>query len=418
MTTRLRFLLLCCSALLWGIPHEVGAFALGELKWHSKLGQPLQALAPLVLDPGEEIVSVGLGGNSDFLTLNLPRKPVVNQITAQLTEQDGGVFVALRSVQPVREADFYLVLRIASNYHTYFPFLRIRPPAGAVAAPAATSKGVVVEAVVPESGREEAMAVPKQGKESQERMHGPVRAKEGLRDVARRYAKRTPFSLQQVEVAIWRRNAQHFTRNNMNGLKAGVKLTIPGPEEIAKISKKEAKELRISHAAEWKKGGKERQTAAVPVPAPVPEKVIDKTAEKLPEKGAALLPTANAAAGTVKLPVARVEEPQGAPRPEKRDGPAGDTVPVVAEGQAAGADKEQVKVESGTLKAILVQLQTITRVLENHHERQEQLEKRVTVLEKNQEHREQLEKRVTALERAVKEWNFITKEHRASGADK
>jgi FimV-like protein len=394
----------------------VGAFAVGELKWHSQLGQPLQALAPLALDPGEEIVSVGLGGNSDFLTLNLPRKPVVNQISARLAEQDGGVFVALHSAQPIREADFYLVLRIASNYHTYFPFLRVRPPAGEAATPAA-SKGVPVATALPEGGDALSAAV-KQGKESQEKLYGPVRAKEGLRDVARRFVKRTPFSVQQVEVAIWRRNPQHFTRNNMNGLKAGAKLTIPGHDEIAKISKKEAKELRISQAAEWKKPGKERQTVTAPPPAPQPDKAADKAVGKVPEKAVSVAPE-----DKVTLPAAQGEAvPAASPRVVAKESPPGKEVAVLAHEQAAPAgkegDHEQVKVESGTLKAILVQLQTITRVLENHHERQEQLEKRVTVLEKNQEQREQLEKRVTALERAVKEWNYITKEHRAAGSGK
>ncbi|MBF0184224.1 MAG: hypothetical protein HQM06_07535 [Magnetococcales bacterium] len=404
MATRLRILFFWgCCALLLAIPQQAVAFALGELQIQSRLGQPLQAVAPIALDPGEEIVAVNMGGNSDYLTLNLPRKAVVNQISAELSEQGGRLLVSLRSSAPIREADFYLVLRLSSNHHTYFPFLRVRPGAAENQAAVTPAKGAQVPPPKQNERSEESSKAA--SKEGQEKTYGPVRAKEGLRDVARRFAKGTPFTVQQVEVAIWRRNGQHFTRNNMNGLKAGVKLLIPSHEEIARISKKEAKEIRISQAAEWKKTAKERAASSASPPVAVAPQQPSS-----PEK--------------VNLPVVQAEtaDKPAAPRPAAKEPVASKETakPTVASaepktepGKESGS--EQIKVESGTLKAILVQLQTITRVLENHHERQEQLEKRVTVLEKNQEHREQLEKRVTALERAVKEWNYITKEHRAAG---
>ncbi|WP_193771324.1 FimV family protein, partial [Candidatus Magnetaquicoccus inordinatus] len=377
MATRLHFLLFCCSALLLLVfPHDVAAFALGELKLQSKWGQPLQGVASLTLDPGEEIVSVDMGSNSDYLTLNLPRKPVVTQITAQLSEQNGGLFVSVHSANPIRESDFYIVLRISSNQHTYFPFLRIRPPVGekqSSAAPEKASTTVVRQEQRTVEGAPAVASPPSSApaKEGQEKNYGPVRAKEGLRDVARRFVKGTPFTVQQIEVAIWRRNANLFTRNNMNGLKAGVKLVIPSHEEIARISKKEAKEIRISQAAEWKKGAKERNQAAAPAQPPVVEKGSDSKAQ--------IAAPAAAAQEKVTLPVMGEPPPatSATPRPTGKESNAAKGVEKAAEKPAAPtqegqvregskeADKEQVKVESGTLKAILVQLQTITRVLEN-----------------------------------------------------
>ncbi|MEO5362968.1 MAG: hypothetical protein H7838_05020 [Magnetococcus sp. DMHC-8] len=409
-------ILLVCGGMVWlsSLPRPAHAFALGELQLHSRLNQSLQAMAPITLDPGEEIVAVDMGGNTDYQLLRLPRKTVVHDIQVQLKEQDGRMFVSLQSTAPVREKDFHVLLRVSSNHHTYFPFFRVRPTLGdreagpanteAAARPATSAQGVQTTASSPK------------GTGGTNRMYGPVRGREGLVDVARRFQKGTTLAVVQVEVAIWRHNQNKFIRNNMNGLKAGVKLAIPPPEEIARIDLQEAKELRLSHAVEWKKSPKERSMAAMPSPAPAPAVLPTGQDDAARAAPGGSVPTGEPVPDLAKTPPVKApsrDQAKDQPREPAKAQPKdlARVPPKGGNGEAGkGGDPEPVKVESGTLQAILTQLQVITRVLENHHERQEQLEKRVDILEKNQEQQEQLGKRVSALEQSMKEWNFLTKD--------
>ncbi len=433
VTTFLRMLLVWCSTLLMGlIPQEANAFVLGELQLQSTLNQILQAKAPITLDPGEEIVSVDMGGNEDYLLLRLPRKTVVHGIQAQLKDLDGQSFIVLQSSEPIREKDFHLLLRVSSNHHTYFPFFRVRP-LPAVGSQEKTVHQAASQSEMPEKGVPAVTTVQK-GTTSKNRLYGPVRGREGLGDVARRFQKGTSFSVVQVEVAIWQLNQNRFIRNNMNGLKAGVKLVIPLPEEMAAVDKQEAKALRLRHAMEWKKSPKAQ--ASLPPPTTT-TRVTPLAAQEEEAQAVQSRPT---------LSKESVKEPVGALAKEPVKEPVGESVETLARESSGGlskepgselakeplqeaiqrldnrggeSDKEPIKVESGTLKAILVQLQVITRVLENHHERQEKLEQRVDVLEKNQEQQQLLENRVSVLERSMKEWNFLTKDRGAdSGGSK
>ncbi|MEO5339314.1 MAG: hypothetical protein H7837_02180 [Magnetococcus sp. MYC-9] len=381
-------ILLVCSGALWGgsQPGDAMAFALGDLQLLGKPGQPFRAMAPITLDPGEEISSVTMGSAADYRLLSLPRKAVVDAIVPQVKEQDGRRMVFLQSAEPVQERDFQILLRVASNQHTYFPFFRVQPPV------VAEEPKRLAQAVAPEQA-EKKVGEPRKSAAKKERRYGPVRKKEGLKEIAHRFQKGSPFTVAQLEVAIWRRNPNQFVRNNMRGLKPGSKLIIPAAAEIALVDKEEAEQLCLNHTAEWKKSPRERAQSALP--AAVASALV---APVLPEGDT-----------VTTQPAPEKETPKETPK-NAGDLPAGKE-----------PDKEQVKVESGALKSILVQLQAITRVLENHHERQDQLEKRVANLEKNQEQREQLERRVTNLEQSMKEWNFLTKERRVgseSGQEK
>ncbi|MBF0462865.1 MAG: hypothetical protein HQL87_15935 [Magnetococcales bacterium] len=403
MTIFLRvWLVVCAMLLVSGVPDLAAAFTLGELQLLSKPGQPFQAMAPITLDPEEAIVAVDMGADADYQLLNLSRKAVVNTIATQLKEQDGHLFVVLQSTKPVREKDFHVLLRVSSNHHTYFPFFRVRPLTMAGNQEHPAQKTVDNPATPAKEMQATDDAQP--GSTPKNRMYGPVRGKERLRDVARRLQKGSRFSVVQVEVALWQRNPTRFIRNNMNGLKAGSRLIVPLPEEIAQVDKQEAKQLRLSHAREWKKSPKESMHA-----------VADAAATVGPEKGR-VVPNGHAAA---KKPVNKHPKKLAKKTAKKMNEDLAkksdtDSLKKDEEESPVNMDEGQVKIEGGALQAILVQLQVITHVLEDHHDRQEQLEKRVSALEKSQEQREQLEKRVSLLERSMKEWHFLTKDQ---GAD-
>ncbi|MEO5352370.1 MAG: hypothetical protein H7835_04060, partial [Magnetococcus sp. XQGC-1] len=261
---------------------------MGELQLQSKPDRPFQAVATITVEPGEEILSVDMGSAPDYQLLNLPRKAVVEGIAAQLKQEDGRLQVLLQAAAPLREKDFHIVLRVASNHHTYFPFFRVQGSAAGKGVGNATAKLAGNAGASADGGVQNQDARPNPGKN--EKMYGPVRKKEGLGDVARRFHKGSALTITQVEVAIWQRNPGRFIRNNMNGLKSGTKLVIPSQEEMARIDKQEASDLQASHEAEWKKPPRERRQMAslAPLSAVAPSRATQEKGEPSPPEGTPL----------------------------------------------------------------------------------------------------------------------------------
>ena len=128
VTLRLLFISYAVLILVNGIPGIARAFSLGELQLLSKPGQAFQAAAAIRLGKSEDITSVEMGSISDYGILNLPYVDVLDSITVQLKRQGGKPFVWFDATVPIQEDDFYVLLRVSSNRHTYFPFFRVHLP--------------------------------------------------------------------------------------------------------------------------------------------------------------------------------------------------------------------------------------------------------------------------------------------------
>ncbi|WP_193771432.1 FimV/HubP family polar landmark protein [Candidatus Magnetaquicoccus inordinatus] len=212
------------------------------------------------------------------------------------------------------------------------------------------------------SAVKEASIVPME--ESQERAvekgttYGPVREGENLTEIVHKLKLvSNPSSFFQAVVAIWQKNPDQFIHNNMNGLKSGVMLQIPSRQEIARIPVREARKLRLSHAMEWKKPLDGQQD-------------MDKVDLSLFAKGE----EAPLSAGG--LSAAKTDVSGGG---SKRSG------------GALGGETEE-------LRAILLQLQVITRVLESNQAQQERLEQRISTLEQARKEWDFLRERINSLE--------------------
>ncbi|MBF0584370.1 MAG: hypothetical protein HQL80_09065 [Magnetococcales bacterium] len=518
----LRMLLVCCVVLAGGVPSVVHAFSLGELQLLSKPGQPFQATAPIKLGTNESITSVAIGSSSDYTLLNLPHSAVVEKLTAQVKEQPEGPVVWLQSNAPIQEDDFFILLRVASNQHTFFPFFRLRSAAATAnptqpkkaaaskkggeatkpdlaqvklpdvdasapvveegkpidpstlekipffamagkaihaltgssgdskkTAPAAATKAATPqsETVAVEKSVVEQLSVPKEGKgdtsspaaqkktaakegegdasspaaqkktaakggkadagkESpkrsaaadgtpsttgpehvgQGRLYGPIREGETLSEIAQKlHLYKGEASFFQAVVALWKHNPDQFIRNNMNGLRIGTLLVIPSAEEISQVDIQEARQLRLSHGLAWKKPIREQQD--MPQPTATLVAAAPREAAPLAEQP---LPSPPAAMTQVDLPEigSVAKEP---PPPAVVPAP-----PVAAKAAAEGLPKG----ENEELKAILAQLQVITRVLENNQAQQDRLEQRISTLEQARKEWDFLRERINELEQA------------------
>ena len=89
-----------------------------------------------------------------------------------------------------------------------------------------------------------------------------VRAGDTLSRIAGRHA-REGVSLDQMLVALYRGNSHAFMGNNMNRLKAGVVLAVPGTEQARAVSPSEAREVIQAQSADF---GAYRQRLAAAVP--------------------------------------------------------------------------------------------------------------------------------------------------------
>ncbi len=456
----LRVLLICCVVLVGGLSGVAHAFSLGELQLLSKPGQPFQATAPIKLGKEEEITSVTIGSASDYALLNLPHTAAVETLSVQVKEQPDGPVVWLQGSTPIQEDDFFILLRVASNQHTFFPFFRLHAaPAVAgqeqktgeskeqkqkqkegkriadtpvadtpvadtpvadtpvadtpvadtpvadtpMATTSSATRAPVVDKSISEgngageaknsvpqgdsvaSSANETRFAPTESRSAsksarsaspqkaekrqpsasagvsdatskkgsgQGNTYGPVREGEYLTEIVRQlHLVKGNASFFQAVVALWKHNPTYFIRNNMNGLKAGVMLTIPSAKEIAQVNVREARQLRLSHAMEWKKPRDGQKKMAG-----IPDSATEMTGIASP---------ASASGGTVSTAssggVSSKSHAEGGP----------------------GTENEE-------LKAILTQLQVITRVLES-----------------NQAQQDRLEKRITSLEQAKKEWDFL-----------
>ena len=426
------------------IPNVAHAFSLGELKVLSKPDQAFQAVAAIKLGKGEKITLVETGSASDYALLNLPHTSTVDTITDQIKKQAGKPFVWLKGATPIPKGNFYVLLRVSSNHHTYFLFFQVRSPTSVAAQKMPRAKkpsyragstvtvknarNVLNERSAVQSTQNKkttsrykksptsrakpvktARRMPMLDKKTSGKNHsyGPVQRKETLTQIARKLKKGLSSSIFQILVAVWERNPDHFINNNMNGLKVGVTLVIPTPEEISRIDNREARKIRLEQSLAWKKASKSKWltqkkpsvTTNSPKTVVSPRTIVSSTTkdEGPHAEDIGIFPTKfpddsqnrNRAKELAREQQAREQQAreQQAREQQAREQQA-------REQQAEGPTKE----EDGDLKAILVQLQVITHVLENNQGQQERLEQRITLLEQSRKEWDLLKERVNGLE--------------------
>lgn len=85
---------------------------------------------------------------------------------------------------------------------------------------------------------------------SSESLYGPVRRNENLWRISKRYWS-SGMTMSQVMMSIYRDNRPAFEGNNINRLRAGVKLKIPPPKRILSIDRRKANSEVTAFIAEY-----------------------------------------------------------------------------------------------------------------------------------------------------------------------
>lgn len=279
------------AALLALASSSAMALGLGDIRVLSRPGQPLLAEIPVVsADPSElENLRVALASPVTFERVGLQRPTgLVSELQFELTRNaQGRAVVRVTSQTPVESPSLSFLIeadwgqgRLVREYSALVdapasalavaepeivapagvlsdtivrePSAPVAPPAAApdVAAPA---RAPVPAAASPQP-RAAAAAVAADGSIS-------VQRGQTLSQIAAGLARSNQVSRDRAMIALLRANPEAFIRGNVNLLKQGAVLRMPGSDALAAVDTAEAAALVREHTAQW------RQARTVPQPA-------------------------------------------------------------------------------------------------------------------------------------------------------
>jgi pilus assembly protein FimV len=282
------------------------ALGLGQIEVKSRHGQPLLAEIPIVSsDPSElEQLQARLASPETFRRIGLepPGGLVADLQFAIALDPQGRPVIRITTVEPVQEPLLTFLVevdwghgRLVREYSALVDSPQtvsapLQPP---IQAPEAVPSDVIVRPAetapadvaqdttdateAPEAVATEPAAVPAPSPEparmpapvartpaavSAGAELAPVRAGQTLSGIAAGIAAQTGLSLNQTMVALLRANPEAFIRGNINLLREGAVLRVPGEAEMAAADAREATAIVREQVAQWREMRR-------PVPQPV-----------------------------------------------------------------------------------------------------------------------------------------------------
>lgn len=258
-----NMLLLIC---LFMIPGMASAVGLGKLTVGSYLGQPFKAEVELVSVKESDIPT---------LTAKLASPEAFRQAGLKYLDYHAGL-----SVTVARRVDGRPYLQIVSAQSMNEPFINLLIELNSAAGRLLREYTVLLDPVemqlapqtpvaqndVARTGTDESVKTPARGTPNaapvvpgsrrssavdwNEASYGPVEPGDNLTRIARQI---TPdgVDLNQMLVALYRANRDAFIEKNMNLLRVGAILRIPGQQEVASISPKEAAREVRTQTVDW-----------------------------------------------------------------------------------------------------------------------------------------------------------------------
>lgn len=230
------------AVLLW--PGLAAALGLGELETRSALNQPFEARIPIVRAEAQELdtLSIELADAQTHERAMLTPPSVAGGLRFELMRGGAQPYIRVTTDQPIRDPFFTFLLEVnwsgGQMLREYTTLLD--PPLLTQQAPTVTRAPTTRETAPPAAPAAPAPApAPARSAPAREQDYGPVREGENLWEISRRVSRGTGASLNQVMLAIYRRNPQAFA-GNVNLLRQGVVLDLPPADEIRTIPRQEA----------------------------------------------------------------------------------------------------------------------------------------------------------------------------------
>ncbi|MEI6028246.1 MAG: FimV/HubP family polar landmark protein [Betaproteobacteria bacterium] len=235
-----------CLAVACLLGHgAASALGLGRLSVQSFQGEPLSAQIQVTsLTPAEQAsLNLRVASPQVHQSAGLPFDQVLSTMRAALVRQpDGSFVVQLTSDRPASNLyiDLILEARWAAGQRL-MGYTLLVSPAGAPPPPLA-QVNAVVGAAEPAKDSATPITVSPQ-------VH-LVKSGETLSELAQQF-RPEGVSLDQMLVALFRANPQAFMGENMNRLKTGAVLSLPGGERAKAVPPVPARELIEAHSADF-----------------------------------------------------------------------------------------------------------------------------------------------------------------------
>ncbi|AVR99332.1 pilus assembly protein FimV [Pseudoduganella armeniaca] len=243
------------------------AAGLGKLTVLSALGQPLRAEIELTAVTPEEAadLTARLAPPEAFKAANIDYNPALANLRFEIEQRDGRRFIRVTSSQPVNEpfVDMLLELswakgRLVREYTFLLDPAEMRATqAPQVAAPVEVARGGQARQGTATPGSSAATpAQPataptaQQRREEQNQPDVTVKRGDTLSEIASDI-KPAGVSLDMMLVALFRANPEAFSGNNMNRLKSGTILSVPGADAVRSTTAREARRIVVAHAADF-----------------------------------------------------------------------------------------------------------------------------------------------------------------------
>ncbi|MCK0536182.1 FimV/HubP family polar landmark protein [Alcanivorax quisquiliarum] len=311
------------------MPGLATALAVGEHELHSYLNEPLDLQVSLsdMGDLTEEQLRVSLASDTDYQRAGLDREALHGDLRFNVELRgDGTGILTISTRQPVREpflsflVDYhwpagrllreYTVLLDPPSYAAGFRSPTVSAPGSSQASAAAAPAPMASAPPVSESGattaatpRPSAPAASGPARQAS-RPAGPrrtrtVRAQDTLWRIASESRPDSSVSVQQMMIVIQEMNPDAFINGNLNLVREGAVLELPGEQEVREISTREA----LSRVAEQNRQWRDMlQAQGLAVPAQrqldgTPRTIERGTAGAAPDAGRVTLVTPDAASG-------------------------------------------------------------------------------------------------------------------------
>ena len=258
-------------AIALALPGTGAALGLGKLTVNSALGQPLSAQIELTSAAKEELDSLAarVAAPSLYSQNNLTFPGALSRARVSLERSPSGEpFLRITTQQPVSEP--YLDLLIEINWASGrvvrdYTFLLDPPGSTMVASPVEPVAPARTGAAGPRTppaavaaASATASTTPRQAGETY-----TVKRGDTLSKIANANLPSTA-TLDQMLVALFRNNADAFDGKNMNRLRTGAIITIPGPDDVGTTAPPEATKVVRVQAADWR-SYRDQVAAAAPM---------------------------------------------------------------------------------------------------------------------------------------------------------
>ena len=248
-------------------PYRAGALGLGDIKLSSYLNQPLKAeIGVLPAQAGElDDAKISLAPNDAFEKAGIERRAVLDQINFQLVKgADGTHRIEVTTQEPVKEPFLDFVLQITwpkgRLLREYTVLLdppvttgETAPPIQPAVSGAATiPSDASIQSSAPVSAADQvttaagaaaaSAAVPTRSIEAKltHDAYGPTQRTDTLWSIAKTVRPDGSVSVQQVMLALVKKNPDAFYNDNVNTLKAGYILRLPDLALINQVDEADA----------------------------------------------------------------------------------------------------------------------------------------------------------------------------------